>query len=73
MIYIFHNKTNAVQHINIADGSGHTIDIDGTIELDINSIFPEEIERAKRFFDIISKPVEKRQTRITRSTNSEEA
>lgn len=73
MIYVFRNKTGAAQHINVCDGSGHTVEIGGEIELDINTLFPEEIERVKLFFDIVSKPVEERQTRIVRKTNNEEA
>ena len=63
MIMRFKNKTDQIQQINFIDGSGLKVGPrtpqGGFADINITTLYKEELERAKRFFTITPVPENK--------------
>ena len=64
MIYKFKNKTSSLQQIMFIDGSSIKVSQKEEIEIDEDTMYKEEFERCKRFFDIQEVEIKIEQKRV---------
>jgi hypothetical protein len=69
MALILYNRTQSPQSINFLDGSCVIIERQKSFELDNYKVYPEELERIQKFFDV-RKAEPKQEVRTVRKSRA---